>query len=1672
MLDEIFPNISKIISAKIGVLLIAGMIISAMVFMVVFSILLIFTNENVEKTERLTTTHLEVLRVELEKEKAAFLDKNKNIGSDIVKQDTEIVVLSNIIETTKMAKAQVSKAREQAVEGISKSLLIATEVALEAQIFYLGIKKQGLEKKLIPKEDEYITDFQYYLPKVDEIDWKEILTISSALDKQKTEIYLSELQKAKTEKNNARYKELLKNEYKYRSRGTEFNEECVKEVLSTYFKRVDFVSQEVVRYKRNDYIQYQYLLNNLKVTEKILTKPQKIMNVKILPKTTEEVMEQFKFNAALKLSVRSSLGYDLRIDEKGREFINKVNTTLEYVNKKEYGQTVKVANTSTEAFQTKYFEDPTSFEEKIEYINKIDSLATKKQLEWITGQNLSYNPTQSIANALNYVPASPYENPTDKNIFLDSQRKAILRKSSHLIIDYDGNNNDLVKNILEMGKKELEEYYENNKEKILSTTTIEKGKVIRQIVSELLTAEHPTMLQSVFIKNWDLYFTVNSSTIYNSVKDNFNNFNGTESQWIIERGERVQRLETFMNTKINWIYKNMQIKAVNSFPADYVPGSVSIEIKGTNEGVGTELPEQNDINDIILRNNDEEFEKGLEALIAAADSAFNSGLTVKKDIDYIASLISSTKAKYGLLEDKLGSADPESQKAVALMKYIDEELCGMSNQQLEEVIKAVEMGDEAYSKYREIVDKGADGVSKEFIDFLKETSQNEEVYKEVVAVLEGAKKIREGDVKWGDAVYQDYSKLYENIATYNGSIAEGTDLVEKTLEGLFIDVDQGWYMLMDNVLGDSQIGFLDSKLSDEEKWEIYAKNLAFELEKKPLIKEDKLYQAALSYGLRDLGLDEKTAKSVAISTYATAYILFADNPHNIMQKETTDYDEGYKQYYARLDKVDKWEMYKQQSYMSRAAGAMKDIFDETKKYAGVEKLNVVKDISIIKSTTVTAIESNKLPKGFQNDVKEIASRLKNMPSEFRNATKQFAKDGELLKAWNVITTYEKSKLDKLKSDYNVIKGGKVTFKLTNFDSTTFTNSVQTDKKLLKEFAEDPFKNFDNYINDELQKRYLGEHKEAVQLFATTSAIFLKNPRDWGNTAKMLFALSQFPTVGDLGEIKSKIEKDIQFTEKLAKGELTAEEREALMKSAGEHVKNYVVDHFFGKWCEAHGFPVTHVQNMFNCKTKEEALKNMFYLVTDPVAVKAIVGYFVSLNENLAQSADGSFQLPIADVINGVIGVVKFFTDEPPYTSAEITNMMKSYLILQANKDYTVYKSGATNTIYDNMKFSMKGSNNFELIRYVADYNHVNFTYSNIQEVYEQSEILPTTNKQDIKNLKVGDIGLSRSPFNTSDALYGVFSGEFDIFGRPLFFYFNYPPHPPNYYNDDPMVAGAVKQDTILGVPDNIVSIMKDNEQQNFYKNQVYTTGSKYLTPKANQDIELKLADWHRSLTEKAKVFIYLNGKEDNKFEIKSNSDKVVKLKAFLEEQKKYITYDMDNFRRLLRNSTDRCRELNARYKNSPNSPYYKDQLEREIQRGNELFQKIMDGSGSIEYINFLLSNLSNPNVNILFEIQQNAQLIFNDNRYEIKVEANKQQLSATEIENKRWEFTRDYVRPKMEGAHEWREPNLAKFDTQTKETYQSGLDRGNLVKAPGNFTMYIRFFNKEKITKVPKPIKE
>lgn len=77
--------------------------------------------------------------------------------------------------------------------------------------------------------------------------------------------------------------------------------------------------------------------------------------------------------------------------------------------------------------------------------------------------------------------------------------------------------------------------------------------------------------------------------------------------------------------------------------------------------------------------------------------------------------------------------------------------------------------------------------TKNFIKYLKDTSDNKEMYDELKAIFDVADNVQNGNLNWKNETYQRYANIYKSITKRKGNTKGEIDLFEKTMDACFID---------------------------------------------------------------------------------------------------------------------------------------------------------------------------------------------------------------------------------------------------------------------------------------------------------------------------------------------------------------------------------------------------------------------------------------------------------------------------------------------------------------------------------------------------------------------------------------------------------------------------------------------------------------------------------------------------------------------------------------------------------------------------------------------------------------------------------------------------------------------------------------------------------------------
>lgn len=1647
VIDEQIDKIKKAILIKLSSFLGIAIIIVLLILSLFFSILSLLNIDNIELTIDKTKLTLDSKELLLEDQKNEFMDKEQKKMDKLENLDSSIKNLSNIIETSKFIcrslEIVIKNAKEAITITVAQSIREAILISIKANEFSLKI----LENKYQKINESYYSDYRYQVPKLDKVDWKKIIAISSILDTKDLEV------RALENPDSVNYDE--------ETEGINYNPDMVDVVLENYFKRLDYESVEAVRYTRSDYLKYSeiptpldYRTPFLRYREKVLWKYMRTYNVKVIAKTTDELIRDFELNGTEIERLMGSLSIEVRY-ENGELIVDNLKYDLDYT-EDENGNTI----VDTSSFYKKdengeLIIDKKALgvdnltrgtEDEYEIIYKIDKEKTKDILEGLLKENLRYNPNKTIKEAINFKENEEIENPLDPLVLNYSERKKRLNKNIYNLVDlenYDEGN--FFKHLVNSLEKRVDGEIYNSEMRISNNRKAILSNISRKLHKSINSKEE---LRKSFIEIWDEYYTVEFSNIESNIF-NIMEYDEFTSTWDQEKNSIYQELYEYLENKKHWIYPS---KSITYTQSDKKPEDLKTTIENST-GSGIDLNMFNP-EDLVFNTYSEEMQKNIDFLLNVKGSVNESAKNIEENLDNMMYEIEEIQDRYDISKY---TDLPEDKKnaSIKLISYFNDELGEFSNKRLEQIERVLEMGKTDYEKYKEVYNKGLDGLGEEFYDYMEKNAKSPQIYDDITDIYTTVNKSRK--LNWKNGVYEDYNNIFDKIVNYNNSISGGIDVIELISKGGFINIEKGYYGLSNYVirnLKDSDIKYLSNSeilnSSDEE----YAKKM----EQQPLLEKDEFYNTVSTYLQEATDISEKDIKKVTNGVTQTLNSLVPPE-----EEKTINMVMPTRNYTSYTNTEITISIYKESSIINQAKDVVKENLIMARDYALKIPKEIGEDIVKYKEEITkldpTEKEIEKIEKGqnivekLYNETKEstinIVENLQNVPNEARNILK-LASDKENLEVGKNVLSLTKDEANKLLDIKKENGKGILNLKINNFDSKTFSKNFKSDREDFKSFLSQGLSDFSNHITDSLSKRYGSEYIEFYQKYSLTQVNFIQNPKSWDNFKNYLLAIESIENLPTPDELKERLEQDLDMAKRILNGEVTTEDKEFLRKKLIDETKNYVVKEYFGKWCEEHEFPMEHIRNLFDISNTDGIEIALFNIMSDPEAVESIVTY-IGGEETTFNFLNSEYN--IGTTIGGTATLVKALTEDPKYTKNDLRSIELTKEILNMNRNYEIIKEDG---IHKNMKFHLKGSNNIDLINYIAEKNGLNLKIKSGKDVLDLGSVQSgLITYDDLQYLEIGDLGISKNPYRSDDYIIGIFSGEFNSLQEPLFYYFNYPESPKyEYYSYDIQVASDLKKDTNFNVPLNIVELKKEEEKTTFNKNQVYGLGRKYITDSLLNNVEKELNSWlEGNLTSSLKV---KNGNEIiETVSWEDDMDRVSRLDSFLGNRISDLKNNMRNYKKEMDGKAELLRYYNRLETLSGYMQEEKNQLLKEIE---SYYQQYLTIDSNIVYVQALREE--NKKYNVVTDIINNADQFYNKD-YSIQLNSENEFLTEKEIEEKESEILEEMVKFKMQESGEWEEIDLSKYDSMTREDFLSDLEKGKLVKDVGDFSMFIRLFNQE-----------
>lgn len=524
----------------------------------------------------------------------------------------------------------------------------------------------------------------------------------------------------------------------------------------------------------------------------------------------------------------------------------------------------------------------------------------------------------------------------------------------------------------------------------------------------------------------------------------------------------------------------------------------------------------------------------------------------------------------------------------------------------------------------------------------------------------------------------------------------------------------------------------------------------------------------------------------------------------------------------------------------------------------------VRKIPVYLEKSVTYIGKSK---EFIQSTKECLSLLKNLKlgilTEIKIYNFKELKEDTIKGVSEIWKATKDSIISLLNMEWKIsFKVGEVEMK-TDFDFSNFGDvakqNIEADMKALGTFFSDPFDGFGDWFFGE----YIGIYDLENKTWTFTSIRYeedvktmngildgfnnlSKDPANWDNLTKGFEALGASiniilnpESLQMYSDVKTLLEDPLALTEDVIKSTVIY----YITKSKG-----------LQKWCTDHGFPIEYFQAAFNIRNTEDAQAFIFCMFADPRVINAVINYvgLEKIGENITGQIFGKIGnyniMGIGDIVSTI---VKLVTGMPKYTSSEMVLNKLAFSVANGNREYDIITEG----IYKNLKFHKKGSDNFQVIKYIADKNNIEFKFTSPKELFNGSEILDTMlGIEDMKNsLMIGDIGFSHNPNNHNTYTFGIFSGEYTEDNKPLFYYFSALEPPKDidnrdiYFNNvspEERADGKYQsyyQDTKYTLPDDIISQLQEQEQMEFENEQIISDeGLEYYTTEIDEKITAEL----------------------------------------------------------------------------------------------------------------------------------------------------------------------------------------------------------------------------------------
>lgn len=1116
---------------------------------------------------------------------------------------------------------------------------------------------------------------------------------------------------------------------------------------------------------------------------------------------------------------------------------------------------------------------------------------------------------------------------------------------------------------------------------------------------------------------------------------------------------------------------------------------------------------------------DAEFQQSLDFVINMAMELKSETDEMYSTVQSVINFVAEAEA----MKDDLNAAKTDREKAEIILKFVNADAVNLTSEQIKALNAYLKMTDKQWEEYEKLYDSIENGsMQDQYVKFLKEHEKQNEVFQSIMEIQNVADQIRnrydkaqhkEYWTKYGKDYWKKVNNSYQTLSDTNWkklqNWEQGMTAAENFLDLLFLNADNLYFHTVDVLLPEDYIG---QGLTYEEAYEEYYKNLKLRnTQAGNIIKSAAFNKAIDDYLTSVFGIsyDEQKINTLKETIVGTAYVIYSPNPYDIEPNYDDpnfdeNYEENYENFCASLSTREKWTMMKEASIMARSTAAVKDAIQTSINWA--QETFVAPFNKWVAETQAVEIQINDNYKklkgalgenGVGKDKIELITKINNSPENAKMLYRICCQSKRALKATRIIINYGYAKLKDASSQaiteiskfWKDLKENPIT--ITGFNKDAFANNLSADATTFKNSLKDPFGGVGEYIGNELMNRYgITAYQNTFNSIGKSIENILKDPRDYNSVKSLATALTQLKNLPSFDQIKELIESDMKMMENLVNGKLTAEQRKKLMKTMQTQVKKYIVNKIFSGWCETRKINIAYIQKLFEHGMNSDDYKELAVdFLSDPSQVQAALKY-VGFTETSTIKIAGDYNISVLPLAAGVVDVYKFVKSDPAYTQNDLVNMANASATLKALRHRTIVTD--EKSPYYNETFFNHGSNNFALIEHIAKINKVKFGYDNIKKMYEDGELKIIDPTQDDKQyvFQIGDIALAKHPEANNNDRIGIFSGEYKN-GKPIWYFFDYPANSYNasYYSSSPLQSTYLFRDTIPGVPEDIVEKERAKAQKTFYQEQIYTGKGKSIYESVKDRIESEFNTWYIKATEsatltiKAKDYeetITMKTYEERKKLLDDYLDKrLVELTEYNEKKRKSCDNDVSDVNRLYGEIEPLEKEKEEAKKKNNSAKV--DEIQKKIDDKKTQIINISKGadksfglyytsSYAIDNINSIKDKLKKDNKSVLvLAILENYMNSFyidstdydGTKEYELTVETASGTIGNEEKNEKLWEITYNKVKPMMQSEKLWEEPDLTRFNYQTKEDYETQLQKGRLSKGVADYYLFFRYFEIE-----------